>query len=283
MYMVSISSETTVISASLSQVQSLLLRQTDLPAMLESRPELVATLDAALTGCMVLFSCLDDEMQNILASSSKAGLISWRSKAKMVWNQDRLKELLDALRGLQSSMNVLLSLLQVDSLAEIKRLIEEGRPSLAQAVQKTQSLRYSHPRVNVSASIYWNGERDDGIETEDYPGSIWSDREFDFDDMIVNSRAYRRALAAARTRKQSTIQAMNPPQERSPTEGTVIDLSSFASEETKPPRKTPYDLIQAGSVDIREHGQCHMPAITLLTARFQETAWRILRGGEPTS
>jgi hypothetical protein len=112
MYIVSITSETTVISASLSNLQSLLLREPDLPNLLASRPELIAALDASLTGCMVLFSCLDDEMRRI-NPSSQAGAISWRSKARLVWNRDKLRELLEALRGLQMSMNMLLQLLQV--------------------------------------------------------------------------------------------------------------------------------------------------------------------------
>jgi hypothetical protein len=111
-YIVSITSETTVISASLSNLQSLLLREPDLPNLLASRPELIAALDASLTGCMVLFSCLDDEMRRI-NPSSQAGAISWRSKARLVWNRDKLRELLEALRGLQMSMNMLLQLLQV--------------------------------------------------------------------------------------------------------------------------------------------------------------------------
>ena len=69
MYIVSITSETTVVSASLSKIQSLLLREPDLPNLLGAIPELIAALDASLTGCMILFSCLDDEMSRINASS----------------------------------------------------------------------------------------------------------------------------------------------------------------------------------------------------------------------
>jgi len=112
MHIVSICSETTVISASLSKVQSLLLRSPDPSLLLESRPELIAALDAALTGCMVLFSCLDDELSHITSSPQAKG-ISWRGKARMIWNRDKLKELLEGLRGLQISLSLLIQLLQV--------------------------------------------------------------------------------------------------------------------------------------------------------------------------
>jgi hypothetical protein len=112
-YMVSMSSETTVISTSLSKIQSLLLREPDLWGLLDLRPDLIAALDASLTGFMVLFSCLDDELGRISSNSSSIGLLSWRGKARMVWNREKLKDLLEGLRGLQISLNLLMQLLQV--------------------------------------------------------------------------------------------------------------------------------------------------------------------------
>lgn len=221
MYIVSMCSETTVIGASLSKVQSLFLRQSDLPSLLESRPELVAALDAALTGCMVLFSYLDNEMQHIMASSSQGVSLAWRAKARMVWNRDKLRELLEALRGLQTSLNLLIQLLQVDSLAEIKKLVEEGRPALAQTAQRTQSLRLSNSQIDVPESIF--SKNDDGVASVlgDRPGSIWLEREFDFDDLVVNSQVYRRALAAARAGKQP----VSLPDDQLEAYSDLIDLS----------------------------------------------------------
>ncbi|KAF2813324.1 uncharacterized protein BDZ99DRAFT_253794 [Mytilinidion resinicola] len=228
MYIVSITSETTVISASLSSVQSLLLREPDLPNLLASRPELIAALDAALTGCMVLFSCLDDEMSHITASS-QPGAISWRSKARMVWNRDKLRELLEALRGLQMSMNMLIQLLQVDSLAEIKKIVEEGRPAFADTIQRTQSLRSSYPQIGVPESVYSRDDREGGGEVEEYAASIWSDRQFDFDDLIVNSKAYRRALAAARAGKEPVDGTSGQTNEQAVFGGDLIDFSDAAT------------------------------------------------------
>jgi hypothetical protein len=47
---------------------------------------------------MVLFSCLDEEVRKITASS-QTGALAWKGKAKAVWNHERLRDLLDALHG----------------------------------------------------------------------------------------------------------------------------------------------------------------------------------------
>lgn len=63
-----ICTETTIISASLSQIQSVLL------AKLESvSHELFPALDIALVGCTVTFSCIDKELAKLKDSDSASG------------------------------------------------------------------------------------------------------------------------------------------------------------------------------------------------------------------
>ena len=70
-------------------------------------------LDVALTGCMVIFSCLESELQKIVAGVPDPSQMRWRSKARMMWNEHRLSELLNALRGQQTAINLLIQLLQM--------------------------------------------------------------------------------------------------------------------------------------------------------------------------
>lgn len=112
---VAISSEATVISASLSQIQALILSKDNPEQLLRTRPEIAATLDTSLTGCLVLFSCLDAELQEVsrhVRSRSGTGL-SWVGRAKTVWKQETFQELLDGLRGQQLAINTLIQLLQM--------------------------------------------------------------------------------------------------------------------------------------------------------------------------
>jgi hypothetical protein len=110
---VSICSESTIISASLSQLQFLVLRTNNLQNVLKARPELAAALDTALIGCAALYSCLEMETKRMRLATALAGNSTWKSKAKMIWSKDQLKELLDSLRGQQTAINTIISLLQM--------------------------------------------------------------------------------------------------------------------------------------------------------------------------
>jgi hypothetical protein len=57
---------------------------------------------------MVLFSCLNKEVRKITAPSSQTGALAWKGKAKAVWNHERLRDLLDALREQYIAINLLI-------------------------------------------------------------------------------------------------------------------------------------------------------------------------------
>lgn len=73
---------------------------------------LLDVLDQALTGCKVVFSCLDLEVQRIV-DSGREGDPGWRARARLMWNDGRLKELLGALRGQQTAIGLVIQLFQV--------------------------------------------------------------------------------------------------------------------------------------------------------------------------
>jgi septal ring factor EnvC (AmiA/AmiB activator) len=63
-------------------------------------------------------------------------------------------------------------------------------------VERTRSLRLSHPKINVALSLYSQEDRSSLYAVTDYLQTP-SELDFDFDDIVVNSTAYRRVLAAA--------------------------------------------------------------------------------------
>jgi len=79
-----------------------------------------ATLDRSLTGCAVIFSCLDEEIRKVSEPADGHVTLAWKAKARMVWKYDAFKELLDSMRGQQLAITLLLQLLQmcVESLIE---------------------------------------------------------------------------------------------------------------------------------------------------------------------
>ena len=108
----SISSEMTVVSASLSHIQTLIFSKEDSESLLRLRPEIAATMDTALTGCMVLFSCLDEEIKNVSKHARRVAVFSWKGKLKVAWKHETFQELLEGIRGQQLAVSTLIQLLQ---------------------------------------------------------------------------------------------------------------------------------------------------------------------------
>lgn len=110
---ITICSETGVISACLFELQTILCRKQSFVQLIDSRPELTHALDVSLTGCAVLFSCLDDELQNITRNCGDDGDLKFKGKAKALYNHDRLQELLESLHRQQSAIDFLIQLIQL--------------------------------------------------------------------------------------------------------------------------------------------------------------------------
>ncbi|KAF2669340.1 hypothetical protein BT63DRAFT_258973 [Microthyrium microscopicum] len=254
MTIVSICSETTVIAASLSQIQSLVLTRDNISSILRQRPEFASALDTALVGCMVLFSCLDEEVRRLSRSTSPAAraiTFGFRDKVRALWNNDRLKELLDALRGQQTSITLLIQLLHTESLASITQLLNSNQPTLSKNVERTQSLRRSIPGVRIPESIYSAEDEDvPSVYSYDPTGDASSAIEFEFDDMIINSQVYRKVVAAAMSRTPS-----RPTEE---IEGDLIDLSDAAT-------------IKAGHEDDSLTGEASRELATLMLSETRTT------------
>jgi hypothetical protein len=112
--LVSICTESIIISVSLAQIQRLIERSLGgdgLSDVWDTREDLPAVLDQALAGCMVVFSCLDDELRRVTGTAS--GEMGWKERVRLLWNEAKLSELLGALRGQQTALNLMLQLLQM--------------------------------------------------------------------------------------------------------------------------------------------------------------------------
>lgn len=102
-------SETTVIGVSLGKIQSIVLKhQESIASDFQTRPELESTFDSALTGCMLVYSILDDQVLRL-----SAGGESVFGRAAIVWNEDDMKELLQQIRGQQIALSLLIQMLEM--------------------------------------------------------------------------------------------------------------------------------------------------------------------------
>jgi hypothetical protein len=77
------------------------------------RPELLATFDTALVGCMVIVSCIEDEIKSMKIEEPGQGSLSVKQKVKAVWNEENIKELVGQLRGQQTALGLLMQTIQM--------------------------------------------------------------------------------------------------------------------------------------------------------------------------
>lgn len=159
----------------------------------------------------------------------------------MLWNHDKMKGLLDGLRGQQTAIQTLIQLLQIDSLAEIKQMLERNNDTFVQTAERTRSLREENPGIEAPTSIYGKDNREGSIYSTDISVNAPSELEFDFDDQIVNSKVYRRMLAQAMAKGNL-----------GPTEIIEGDLIDFSDEATLKGRPAEEEDVTDGAAKLLE-------------------------------
>ncbi|ORY14059.1 hypothetical protein BCR34DRAFT_599472 [Clohesyomyces aquaticus] len=190
-----ICSESSVVHAALTQIQSLLYRDGDLIIeRLHERSDLAASFDISFTGCMLLYSCIEEETGRLRNAMERDGSLDWTQKLKVAWNEDTFQSLLQQLRGQETSLQLLLQTLQMESSSEMKRLLERNGEALNTIKNDTTFLRRQYPNSNVPQSIF--GTRKAGTVFGDNASTL-SVTEFSFDDQIVQAQAYRRVVQMA--------------------------------------------------------------------------------------
>jgi len=109
-----ICAETTTISTSLSHLQALMLQNQEIvSSRFLGKHEIQGAFDTILTGCMLVYAALDDEVLQMKGAGDGFRRLGFRAKTKYVWNESMMQSLLAQLRGQQSAMTLLLQLLQM--------------------------------------------------------------------------------------------------------------------------------------------------------------------------
>jgi hypothetical protein len=108
------------------------------------------------------------------------------------------------------------------SLSASNHFLAENRPLLQDTVARSRSLRNStFPSLKVPESIFEGRGSGAFLDGSSTIGSA----EFDFDDDVVNSTVYRRAMAAAKQHSSTRRKV------KSVVEGDLIDLSEVESDD----------------------------------------------------
>ena len=211
---IAICTETSIISISLSRIQSSMLSNPDgLSLKLAAGSSLEETLDHALNGCYVVFEELQAETQKLNgAAQSDSSSPSFGAKIRHVWNEKHMQDILTQIRGLQNALTLLFQLLGTcvalfwgsllsslahsDTMAELKQILENNTAVISQFVQRASRFRAAR-LSRARHSIFEMSFSTQSIHSGDRV-SLFSSTLFAFDDEVIDSPAYRRALASGR-------------------------------------------------------------------------------------
>jgi hypothetical protein len=117
---IAICTESSVCSSALFRLQSLLVHRqqrsshisTGLQQLLD-QPLFLSSCDAALTGCILILSCLDNELGVLRQAAKENSQLKWSQKVRAVWKEQTMQGLLQQLRGQVTALNLLLQCTQM--------------------------------------------------------------------------------------------------------------------------------------------------------------------------
>lgn len=106
-------SECSVIAAALTQIERIAKQDPDgLASRLDpNTSQLGASFELAMSGCSITLTVLNEEVQKLIGAE-KVGFLGWRPRAKYIWNEAGMKDLLATLRGQQSALHLLVAAIQ---------------------------------------------------------------------------------------------------------------------------------------------------------------------------
>ncbi|KAF1979451.1 hypothetical protein BU23DRAFT_562879 [Bimuria novae-zelandiae CBS 107.79] len=192
--------ESSICSSALFRLQTLLEWQGNTGSQqLLAQPLFLDSCDAALTGCTAVLSCLDAELGTLRQAAEGGGNLDWRQKVNAAWKEDTMQSLLSLLRGQVTALNLLLQCTQMETLVETNRLLVSQTDAMDRMRSDIHALRVNYPGKNIPDSVLSSTRT--MLELFDDTSSIVGNQQFSFDDEIVNAQAYRKVLAAARTRQ----------------------------------------------------------------------------------
>jgi hypothetical protein len=133
-----ISSETRIITISLSELRNALLcDEHSIVAQSLQRPDIRNDLDIALTGCNMTLSCLETEISRLTTKIYANQKLSFADRAKVVWKDDKFKELLQQLSRQHNAIAILSQGLQM---YEIPRWIDYDYWALTDTAGKLSEM-----------------------------------------------------------------------------------------------------------------------------------------------
>lgn len=135
--------ECKTIHITLSKIQGLVYQnEADLSSRLTAQAPLREAFDGALTGCRMTLAALNLELDKLAEPKKPLDPldIGFKAKARLVWKEDIMKQLLDQTRGQMLSLRCLTELLESETLADMFRLLKQNTADIRKILHHPKSI-----------------------------------------------------------------------------------------------------------------------------------------------
>lgn len=136
--------ECKIIHITLSKIQGLVYKnETDLSLRLTAQALLREAFDGALTGCRMTLAALNLELDKLAEPKKPTNPldIGFKAKARVVWKEDVMKQLLDQTRSQMLSLKCLIELLENETQADMFRLLKQNTAYIRKILHRAKSIR----------------------------------------------------------------------------------------------------------------------------------------------
>src|SRR5271156_381289 len=145
--------ECTVLAAALSRVEIVFHARSK--STVQYYPaSLLQALDLSLVGCTLTFSILSRDIDNLTKGSYGEDVaVKKMKRARYVWSEASMNDLLLQLRAQSSAIALLLEALNASSIDRILAILESGQPTFRKVAEDAASIRSANPEERYAESI----------------------------------------------------------------------------------------------------------------------------------
>ncbi|KAK2734385.1 hypothetical protein CKAH01_08058 [Colletotrichum kahawae] len=209
-----IADEVLVLQAVLKQVERLVKRD---PNSVE-RLEIDDVFKLTVKGCHATLLCISKEYFT---------RFDWKARILALWKHGEMEQLLLRLARKKADLGLFIEMLNLQSNYDVKDVLAQNQPTLDTAKQDLRELVPIYPSLEKVILESLDGETVDSILGD--KESLMSTTVFEFDAELLNTRTYRRRLAARGLAKQDYAQ---PPPVKRPNpldeDGECAKISCFS-------------------------------------------------------
>lgn len=153
--------ECKIIHIALFKIQELVYKnETDLSSRLKAQTPLREAFDGALTGCRMTLAALNLELDKLVEPKKVTNPmeIGFQTKARLVWKEDIMQQLLDQTRGQMSSLRCLIELLESETQADMLRLLKENIVDIRKILHRAKSIRSNQGVDDDQSSFHFDNQ-----------------------------------------------------------------------------------------------------------------------------